>query len=159
MQNIADINPPLQLGIFRLVVSASVALLIVLGYLGWVYLSRMLALRRQKTLAKNAKPNFEAIILQALRQIEAIKQAVNTQQLSPKEAATQLSTIVRSTFDTTMNHRTVYQAKYEIAERKLEHITKLLDISYPLEFSTNPGVQQSILQLCDDGRKVVESCR
>ena len=154
-----DIHPPLQLSPWRSVIAFLLVFVVIAGYYLWLLATRMLAIRRQKALAKHAKPNFDTVINDALKQIETIRQQVSSQQMSPHDAAEQLSAVVRSTFDTTMNHRTRYQAKYEIAERRLDHILEILEISYPIEFSAEKGVLDTLTKLCDTSKQVVESCR
>ncbi len=154
-----DISAPLQLPVWRSVIASAAAVAIVSGYFFWKWLVKHLALQRQKHLATQAKPNAAAIIQDAVGKIETIRQAITNQQISPKDAAEQLSALVRETFDATMNHTTRFQTKYEITQRRLDHLVQILDVSYPVEFSEQPSVQATLLGLCDKSRQVVEACR
>jgi len=159
MQKGTDIFPPQVVnGSLALTVTIIFSTIIV-SYFVVRKIMQLYVLRAQKRLAARQKPNAAQIISAALAEIEQVRAMITSHQLDPKGAAEKLSFITRNAFDQLMNHTTLSQTKYEVAQRNIKSILSLLEQSYPVEFSINNYDVTYALQLCDQSKAVVESCR
>lgn len=154
----ASLYPPLTLGLQWPLFGIGFFVVVVGGYFGVRWVRLRLALRGQQKLVELQKPHKDQIIARALQEINRIRQAVESGTLPPETGAAQVSLVARTAFDTLMNHRTVYQAKYEIAIRRLDTMVAMLETSYPVAFDP-PRDKSTFSQICDAAIKVVESCR
>ena len=159
----ADTNvyPPFWMSPLRLIIvcSAIVAVLTI-RFLAKRALRR-LALRLQRKASEQAQAKDPKLVAHALEQLDNLYAAYGRQELSASVAVEQASALVRETYDTVMNHRTRYQAHYEIASRRLETLSQLVQRSYPVEFAATEHViaPEAVSAIFADAKKVLESCR
>jgi hypothetical protein len=159
MQKDINITPPSVINGTWALISIIILSSTIIIYFVTKKLLKIYALRTQRLLAERQKPNASKIIEQALSQIEQVRAAITAQQIDPKTASEQLSSITRGAFDQLMNHTTLSQTKYEVAQRNIDKVLSLLELSYPAEFSDSTTSITYALQLCDNAKGVIESCR
>lgn len=161
MQNGVDIYPPFWLPPWRFVALAGGILIVLIARYALIRLLRKRALRHQQRAVAQAQTKDSRLVDQALQQLDQLKAAYLRGELSASGAAEQASAVVRETYDTMMNHRTRYQAHYEIASRKLEKLTELIRNIYPVEFAhtTHQIPTQAVERIFVLSREVVEACR
>lgn len=160
MQSGADIYPNFGISPWWALFSITILTIVVLINVFGAAFLRRLTLKKQSKSISIIKENKQEQINEALAKLQAIKGAYESKQISPSEAAFQVSQLTRATFDSLMQHSTIYQARYEISARKLESMTKLLDESYPPEFSLGTPSPISLNPVAfEKARGVIESCR
>jgi hypothetical protein len=159
MQNGTDIYPPFSLSA-RYIFIYVIFIFLIIGLL--FLLKKLLltiAIRTQQRALHPIKNT--ALLEQALQQLSYIYQQYNSHAISPQVATTQASLLVRQTFDELMNHQTRFEARYEVALRRLEKLEALLAAGYPVEFVENaqfasPEHEQTFFTLA---KEVLELCR
>ena len=159
MSSIVDnIYPPVTLTPWWMVGASSALIGLVAGYylLRWVRVR--LALNRQRKLLVVDKPHKAQVISRALQELDRIRQEVASGALEAHKGAQQVSLVARTAFDTLMNHRTQYSAKYEVAARSLQTMSGMLDEAYPVEFAHRSSGASSFDKVYEQAVKVVQSC-
>lgn len=152
--------PPFHLGGFWPLFCIGLFVGAIGGYYLWRWARRWLALKKQHRLIELQKANKPQVIAHALQEITRIRQAVEADSLLVDAGAAQISLVTRSAFDTLMNHRTSYAAKYEVAARQLGEVEAMLANAYPVMFSEASNKDKAAFgTLCGAAVKVVESCR
>jgi len=158
MQNGTDIYPPFSLSARYAILSALIIISLVLIILGLKKLLTILAIRTQRQTLN--KPKDHTLLDKALQQLGVIYGQYTSRAITPQLAAGQTSELVRKTFDELMNHRTHYEARYEIAARRLQKMEAFLLAGYPVEFAKNAEFSSEGQQLFFTlAREVLESCR
>ncbi|MCA9330633.1 hypothetical protein KC957_01175 [Candidatus Saccharibacteria bacterium] len=161
MQGGVDVSAPFWISPLRLVV---VLLFIIALVAARFFIRRQLknaALRRQRKEAERAQRKDPRRIDDAIAQLHSVYAAYQRQELSAAVAVEQASAVVRETFDEVMNHRTRYQAHYEIANRRLENLAALIAQAYPVQFvGTDHLVSpEAVKHIFDTAEGVLSSCR
>ncbi len=128
------------------------------GYYAARWLRRRLALRAQQRVVEQSKPHADDVIRRALAEIRRIEQEVMAGKLTADAGAAQVSLIARSAFDSLMNHRTAYSARYEVALRHLQSMEQMLTLVYPVAFRPTEN-HQAFMSVCTSATQVVEACR
>jgi len=156
-----DIYPPFSMPYIWLCITLGIIALIVGGHFVVRWLLRHAALKRQQRAAIKLSQKDPELVSHALSQLENLKNAYQRNELSPDAAAEQVSALVRETYDQAMNHRTRYQAKYEIAARNLSHVAKVTEHAYPVEFSkvTHELAPAAVESLFAKAKETIEQCR
>lgn len=157
----ANLYPPFWMSPLRLVV----VLAVMAGAFGVRILTkrllRWLALREQRKLTQQVERKDPKLVASSLQQLANLYAAYERRELSASVAVEQASALVRETYDTMMNHKTRYQARYEIAARRLEKLGDLVKHSYPVEFAgTDHEIpREAVSVIFSMAREVLESCR
>jgi hypothetical protein len=161
MQGGADIYGPIWLPVGRFGALCLIIVGILVGRWVLVRYLQKLALKRQQLAVSRAQTKDTSKIDQTLSQLEALRAAYLRGELSASGAAEQASALVRELYDSLMNHQTRYQARYEIASRRLEKLATLISSTYPVEFASthNQIAQEAVEHMFAQAKEVVESCR
>lgn len=159
MQNVVDIYPNFTVSArWALLAVLTVFLILALRLFG-ARLSRIFAMRTQARMATLSKVGKDDRINDALERLERLKQAYQSGRSDAAQTAEQVSVLVRETFDYVMNHRTRYQARYEVAARKLTRLDDVMSLSYPSEFGSSDDPVSLDMAVFDIAKEVLESCR
>ncbi len=161
MQNGVDIYPPAWLPVWRFAAILGLLVIVLAGRQVLIRMLRNRALKHQRRAQAQAQNKDARLVDQALQQLEQLQAAYARGELSAAGAAEQASAVVRETYDAMMNHRTRYQAQYEIASRKLEKLSELLRNTYPVEFA-NAAHQippEAVNRIFALSKEVVQACR
>lgn len=161
MRDVVDVYPPFRMPALYLILIVSIVVLVVATRFGIRKLLQHLAIRRQQQAVADAQRKDPQLIDQAIRQLDSVHQAFRRKELSAAHAVEQASALVRETYDAVMNHRTRYQAQYEIASRRLEHLADLVYHAYPVEFADTVHAipDEAVEQIFTKAKGVLESCR
>jgi hypothetical protein len=161
MQNGADIFPPLWLPPGRLLVVIASILFLIAARIAVIKYLQSLAFKRQRQAVAKAQAKDVGLIDGALSQIDALRAAYMRGELSAAAAAEQTSAVVRETYDAMMNHQTRYQARYEIASRRLEQLAELIHSTYSVEFAhTSHQISpEAVEHMFAQAKGVLQSCR
>lgn len=161
MQNVTDVYPPFWVSPWRLVGVVSFVVLVIACRAIIKRLLRYWALQTQRRVTKEAQTKDPQLLDNALRQLNNLHNAYMRREISADHAVEQASSLVRETYDQVMNHRTRYQARYEVAARRLAHVEELIAKSYPVEFAKTTGVvsDDAVIEVFAKAEEVVESCR
>ncbi len=156
---VSDIYAPLALSWYWPVIGIGGFITVVDGYyvLRWLRKKIALALQRRATMVP--KPHKDQIIAKALQEIAEIKHTVETGSLPADQGALRISAVVRGAFDIIMNHRTLYAAKFEVAQRHLTTLESMLTVDYPVAFNPPARDQQGFAATCAKAVEVIEACR
>ncbi len=160
MQNGTDIYSNFSISPFWAIMAALAVIIVVGLQLFGSKMLKSLTLRKQQKSLQLSRDDNIADVAEALLQLDAIKMSYQQKNITSSVAAFKLSELVRATFDKLMHHNTIYQARYEVAARKLEAMAVILTNSYPAEF-TDDTLAPVELQIAtfDRAREVIESCR
>lgn len=155
----ADIYAPLTLSWYWPIIGIGGFIAVVGGYYVLRWLRKKIALALQRRAAIVPKPHKNQIIAKALQEITQIKQAVERGSLPADQGALRISAVVRGAFDLIMNHRTLYAAKFEVAQRHLTTLENMLTVNYPVTFNPPTHDQQGFAAACAKAVEVIEACR
>lgn len=161
MQNVTDVYPPFWISWWRLAAVIAVIVLIVGGRVVIKHVLRYMALQSQRRLTQQAQTKDPHVLDNALAQLTSLHDAYMRRELSADSAAEQASLLVREVYDNVMNHQTRFQARYEIAARRLERVEQLVAKTYPVEFAKTTGqvTDAAVLEVFTKAKEVIESCR
>lgn len=161
MQNIADMYPPFWMSPVRVIVVIVVIAAVIAIRVFVMRLLQKLALRIQRKAAEAARLKDPQVLNQALAQLANLYNAYMRREISAAAAVEQASALVRETYDHVMNHRTRYQARYEIAARRLAAMGELVAHSYTVEFTDDkqPVADEVVEAIFTKAKGVIESCR
>ena len=160
MQNGADIYPNFDVSSTWFVLAVTILFVVVFVKVFGAKILKRLAMHKQAKEIAISKKQYRRSIDQAIAQLEQIRSSYLAGQKTATDAAYEMSVLVRGTFDQIMQHRTMYQARYELTLRNLTALAAMLEGSYPPEFSAN-SIQAVPLDAAvfDQARGVLESCR
>lgn len=163
MQGGVSVYPPFWMSPMRVVIVIVVIIVIIGGNFLINRLLRNLALQAQRKLTKAAQHKDPNLLDQTLVQLTNLYNAYTRRELAAAAVTEQMSALVRETYDQVMNHRTRYQARYEIAARRLAAMSDLVAHSYPVEFTDNSNEQtvadEAVAAIFAKAKGVIESCR
>lgn len=162
MQGGVNVYPPFWVSPVRVIVVVGCIIAIVAGNILVRNMLRNLALRAQRKLTEAAQRKDPGLLDQALVQLTNLYNAYTRRELAAAATAEQMSAIVREAYDQAMNHRTRYQARYEMAARRLAAMSELVAHSYPVEFADDGkqvAADEAIATIFAKAKEVIESCR
>ncbi len=161
MQSGIEMYPPFWMTPIRVFAVVAIIIFLVLAKVAIAQLLRQAALRAQRQATARAAAKDPQLLAEALKQLSNLYNAYLRRELSAALAVEQASALVRETYDQVMNHRTRYQAHFEIAARKLVTLSELVARAYPVEFSDSkhPIPEQAVETIFTKAKEVIESCR
>lgn len=161
MQSGINMYPPFLLSPWRLTAIVGIIIVVIAGKFLIKRWLKHLALQTQRRVTREAQTKDPKLLDNALTQLANLHNAYMRRELSADSAVEQASILVRETYDQIMNHRTRYQARYEVAARQLQHVEQLMTKTYPVEFAKTSGVvaDAAVIEVFAKAEEVIESCR
>lgn len=161
MRSVTDVYPPFWISPLRLIVVVALFVMLIVARLLVKRLLTRLALRAQRHAAAQALVKDPHILDTAIGQLNNLYGAYTRREISAAAAVEQASALVREAYDNVMNHSTRFQARYEIAARRLVHVEALITKTYPIEFVTrnDPQLDAAVVDVFAKAEEVIESCR